>query len=73
MNNIRRKQIQEIIDKLEDTKNLLENVMNDEQEYYDNMPENLQGSIRGMEAEEYIDKFNDAIDSIDEALETLSM
>ena len=47
----------------------LENICSDEQDYFDNMPENLQGSQRGMDAEEAIDAMNEAIESMENAIE----
>lgn len=85
MNNTRRKDISDIITKLADLEALkseiqeaLENVRDEEQEYYDNMPEGLQGSDRGYAAESAISNLEDAIsmledldvDSITSSLET---
>ncbi|WP_313294418.1 hypothetical protein [Faecalispora jeddahensis] len=44
MNKLRRKELQTIIDRIEELKDSLETIMSDEEEYRDNMPENLQGS-----------------------------
>ena len=52
----------------EELKNKLENICSDEQDYFDNMPENLQGSMRGMDAEEAIDAMNEAIECMDNAI-----
>lgn len=41
---------------------ILESVLFDEEDAYDNIPENLQGSWRAMESEDAIDALNDAID-----------
>ena len=46
MNKTRRGEIQKIMDKIEDLKEEIEAIQADEQEYIDNMPENLQGSER---------------------------
>lgn len=53
----------------EELRNELENICSDEQECFDNMPENLQGSIRGMDAEEAIDKMNEAIEYLNNAID----
>ena len=42
MNKIRRKNLQTIIDRLEDIKADLEEITYEEEEYRDNIPENLQ-------------------------------
>ena len=68
MNNARRKMIQKAIGMLEmreDTDqvlDILESVLYDEEDAYDNTPENLQGSWRAMESEDAIDALNEAID-----------
>ena len=72
MNKQRRKEIQKNIQLLEEAKNNLENILSDEQDYFDNMPENLQGSIRGEDSEEAIDVLQEAIDAIDECMSSLN-
>lgn len=72
MNNKRRKQIKENIDMLEVVKCNLENILNEEQDYFDNMPENLQGSIRGEVSEEAIDLLNEVIDLIGDCIDNLN-
>lgn len=76
MNKNRRKELMEWVKRAEDwaaqgeeLKDMLENICSDEQDYFDNMPENLQGSQRGMDAEEAIDAMNEAIESMGNAIE----
>ena len=69
MNKQRRQTISKIIELLDDVKNKLEDVLNDEENYFDNMPENLQGGMRGMDSEEAIDTMNEAVECIDNAIE----
>lgn len=71
MNKYRRKEICEIIKKLEKLKEEIEMVFYEEQDYYDNMPENLQGSERGEIAENAISELEEALDNIDNAIENL--
>ena len=71
MNNKRRQQLGILIGKIEDIKDELEMITTDEQYYFDNMPENLQGSMRGSDSEEAIDKMEDAIACLEEAIETI--
>ena len=52
----------------EELKDELENKCSDESDYFDNIPENLQGSQRAMDSEEAIDKMNEAIESMDNAI-----
>ena len=72
MNAPRRKSIQEVIDQLEELKSTIETIMDEEQEAYDNLPENLQGSERGEAMSEAADNLDSAYSSIDEVLEYLS-
>ena len=43
----------------------------EEQEYYDNMPENMQGGMKGDAAQEAIDQLNNAIGAMEYALDNL--
>ena len=56
MNKERRAKINNIIKKLDAMLNDLKEVLFEEEMVFDNMPENLQGSIRGEESEEAIKK-----------------
>lgn len=76
MNKNRRNELMEWVRKVEEwsaqgesLKDELENICSDEQDYFDNMPENLQGSQRGSDAEDAIDAMNEAIESMEEAIE----
>lgn len=71
MNKERRKQLRKLIEKMETLKSELETIESDEQEYFDMMPENLQGSMNGMNSEEAIDKMADAIACVEEAIEAI--
>lgn len=71
MNNTRRKEINAIISSLETIKDDIDNIMSDEQDYLDNIPENLQGSERYETAESAVDSLQEAIDNIDSVLENL--
>lgn len=71
MNKKRRKQISDIVMELETIKSKLSSVLAEEEMVFDNMPENLQGSMRGEESEEAIDLMNDADSALDDALESL--
>jgi flagellar biosynthesis chaperone FliJ len=73
MNNQRRKAIQEVMEQLSapldtitDLKEQLEAIMDEEQEYYDNMPESLQGGEKGDMAQEAIDQISEAVSTLDE-------
>lgn len=71
MNNERRKQLKAIAkqlgtiaDNLEDQQVLLEQIYDDESEAFDNMPESLQESDRGIEMEEGIGTLEEQKDDL---------
>ena len=81
MNKARRKRIASVIhtleniidyDLIESAKNELEDILWEEQDAYDNMPENLQYSIRGEESSDAIDSLQEAVDALEEAIDTLN-
>lgn len=72
MNANRRKEIAKIVTELEELKSRLETVLEEEQEYYDNVPENLQNSERYQESEEYISYMEDAVSEFDNIIDALS-
>ena len=69
MNNERRKQIRQWMGKAEILKGDLENILWDEQNYYDSIPENLQNSARAEDSEAAIECLEEAIDMISEAID----
>ena len=69
MNRIRRKALNDIKDQIEMLRCTLEQLAEEEEEYRNNMPENLQGSERYEKADEACDSLNSALDSLDEAVE----
>ena len=72
MNKERRTQIKGIVARLNDIKLSLGSVSSDEEFAFDNMPENLQGSLRGEESEYAVEQMNEAAELIDQAIECLS-
>ena len=46
-------------------------ILNEEQDAFDNMPEGLQSSYRGMCSEDAIDSLEEASDKLDEVIELL--
>ena len=78
MNKQRRKNINEIIPRIETLMQELEylkedvdTILSEEQEYLDNIPENLQGSERYEIAESAISNLEDSMDQIDDAIAAL--
>lgn len=71
MNKARRKALDEVISKIEEAKELLEDLQAEEEEYRDNMPENLQGSERYEAADAAVDNMSSAVDALDEAISSI--
>ena len=74
MNKVRRKNLQAIIDRLEELKGSLEDLQAEEEEYRDNIPENMQESERYEKADEAcanlsVDNLEEVISSIEAAIE----
>ena len=67
MNKVRRQALKEILTKLEDIKEDILELRDEEQEYYDNIPESLQGGKKALGAENTISNMDEAIDSLEEA------
>ena len=80
MNKSRRKRIAAVIstlenagyDIIESARDEIEDILWEEEDAYDNMPENLQYSIRGEESSEAIDNLQEAVDNLEEALNSLN-
>ena len=66
MNNTRRKEINSIIEQIAVLKDNLENILEDEDDYRDNMPENLWWSSRYEKSEEASQNLELAISSLEE-------
>lgn len=71
MNKQRREKIKELRTEIESCKNRLQTILDEEQDYFDNMPENLQGSMRGSDSEDAIDTMESCIDELDEIIKEL--
>ena len=71
MNNPRRKQLDAIIAKIQELSNDLECIMDEEQEYLENIPENLQSSERYEKAEAACDSLQCALDNLEECVENI--
>ena len=71
MNNSRRKELRRIIESFENEKQQLDIVINNEQDSFDNLTDSLQQTMRGQQMEEYIDKMNEEIVCIEDAIELI--
>lgn len=71
MNNARRKEIKRAIKMIQESANFLENILADEEEAFENMPEGIQTSENGMASEEAQEVLGDTIAVLEEAIECL--
>ena len=71
MNNERRKALRKWNKRAEELKSNLEDILWDEQNSYDNLPENLQFSERAEAMEEAIGLIEEAIEGFGEVIETI--
>ena len=72
MNNTRRKEIEKILTRLGDLKTDVETIYGEEEEYFENMPENLVASDKGERAEEVVGLIDGAIMAFDEIEDALT-
>lgn len=71
MNKVRRKQLQEVYNRIRTVREDLSDILSEEQQAFDNMPENLQETVRGQESDEIIDCLDDAVGAMDDAIEMI--
>lgn len=66
MNKTRLKEIQNVILEINKVEDNIDIILNDEQDVFDNMPENLQCSYNGERSEDAITTLEESISLIDE-------
>lgn len=71
MNKARRKELSRAVELLEEAQSIIESCRDEEQEYMDNMPENLQESEKYYVAEETVNNMDEAYDKIGEAIDSV--
>ena len=71
MNKQRKAEIKTQIERLNIIINGVQKILDDETDYFDNIPENFQSSLRVDTSEEAIDQLTEAIDDLNEAIECL--
>lgn len=71
MNKERRKEISRAVAMIDEAKGILESCKDEEQDYYDNMPESLQGGDKGTSAENSVSVLEDAVSSLDETISNI--
>ena len=57
--------VEAAFEKLEEARSMLSDLQSEEQDYYDNMPESLQGGEKGEKAQAAADALQEAHDNID--------
>lgn len=72
MNKLRRKWIEKVVDALTESLGEIESIQSEEEEYRDNIPENLQESERYERADEACENLEAAYNSLEEAIDYLN-
>lgn len=71
MNKQRKESIFKIKERISTIQSELESIKDDEEYYFDNMPENLQGSIRGEDSQEAIELLEESLEYLGRSIEQL--
>ena len=71
MNNTRRKQLSKAQTMLDEARAIIEECRDEEQDYFDNIPENMQDGERAQISEAAIDCMDAAIDSLEEVIDNV--
>lgn len=71
MNNSRRKELSSLHEQLDFIKAEVERIRDEEQEYFDNMPESFQYGEKGEKAEAAIENLDNALSSLEEVLDAI--
>lgn len=71
MNNERRSRLRICISKFKESLDALNSIIEDEESVFDNIPENLQYSMRAEEMQDNIDVMNEASSIIEDAISEL--
>ena len=71
MNNKRRAKLREATGLLRTASDIVSNAMDDEEEYAENMPENMQDGEKYDRAMDVVDALDDAQDLIDQAIDKI--
>ena len=72
MNKQRKQKIRDVRKEIENCKENLQKILDEEQDYFDNMPENLQGSVRGSDSEDAIDTIENCIEDLENIISKLT-
>jgi flagellar biosynthesis chaperone FliJ len=72
MNKQRGQKIRDVRKEIENCKENLQKILDEAQDYFDNMPENLQGSMRGSDSEDAIDTMESCIENLENIIKELT-
>ena len=72
MNNTRRKSLRELIEKTEGIKQEIEEIITEEEEYYNNMPSSVQDGEKGDRAQTVIEYLDEAMTAAGDVIENLT-
>ncbi len=71
MNKKRLSRIKGVISKIDEINNEIEDILSDEEDAFDNMPEGLQYSLNGERSEAAIDALSESTELVTDAKDTL--
>ncbi len=71
MNKIRRNNIKRLQAQLAEIYGELEKIRDEEQDYFDNIPENFQSSDRASDSEDALEILDDVVDSLSDIVDSL--
>lgn len=71
MNDERRKKLKEAVVKIDDAKQTISEVRDDEREAFDNLPESMQGGEKGEKIEAAIGALEEAEDALENAMSAI--
>ena len=71
MTKLRKNRLRQVLSLIEDAKNILEEVKDEEETAMDNMPENLQGTARYEQMEDAVCNLEDAVCNLEDAVDSI--
>lgn len=71
MNNKTRQELQQVVAIINDLKDIITTIIDDEQNKYDNLPEGLQQSDNGLQMEDAVSNLQEAIDHLDQTIDSV--
>lgn len=66
------RELEELVVEMESKTEELQDLLYEEEDYHDNMPENLQYSYQGERSEEAVDVMTDAVSNLEKITETIT-